>query len=237
MSLQETIFIRKTTRQFDVAPLTTEELRVVEEYLQALIPLRGEISIEALIVSRDAIKTMLPWGAPHYVLIHAEETDEGLLEVGFRFQQLDLYLQTLGFGSCWLGMAKPRNERPGLPFVIMIAFGRAKHSPHRNLTGFKRKGMEQITDLDDERLEGARLAPSATNRQPWYFLHDETECIHVFSKEFSFLGRKDSSRYSHIDVGIALYHLYLTNPKSFQFEVQSSHPELPGHKYQGTIQL
>ena len=47
--------------------------------------------------------------------------------IGFLFQQMDLYLQTLGLGVCWLGMGKlnPKTTQQveGMKFVIMLAFG------------------------------------------------------------------------------------------------------------------
>lgn len=234
MNLQETMFIRKTTRQFDPTPLGEDTLRLVEEEISQLHLLDASIPIETEILSRDAIKTLLPWGAPHYVLIHAPDDPDALREVGFRFQQLDLFIQSIGLGSCWLGMAKPVAPSSKLPFIVMIAFGKARYSPYRKPNTFVRRGMEKVSDLDDERLEVARIAPSATNRQPWYFLHDDNK-LHAYGREMSFLGKKDTPKYTRIDVGIALSHLYLANPERFTFELLEEPPQLPGHVYIGTI--
>lgn len=74
---------------------------------------------------------------------------------------MDLYLQTLGLGVCWLGMGKMN----------------PKSAPE--VEGFRRKHLEQIADRADPRLEPAWLAPSSVNSQPWHFTHDG-ETIHVY---------------------------------------------------------
>lgn len=240
MTLFDTIFVRKTTRQFDPAPLEPKQLDELQAYLDQVIPLNDAIQTKVRIVSRQEIKTLLPWGAPHYALLWTEAGDEALTEVGFRYQQFDLYLQSIGLGSCWLGMAKPiRSENDdGLEFVIMIAFGRARNSPLRKPSGFVRRGMEKMTDVDDLQLEVIRLAPSATNRQPWYCLHDDDgQRVHLFGREMGLILKKDANRYMRIDMGIALCHLYLAQPDRFALEFLPEPPLLPGHVYIGTVKL
>ena len=43
----------------------------------------------------------------------------------------------------------------------------------RDIDGFKRKALLEISDNCDERLRVAQLAPSAINSQPWYFKHSD----------------------------------------------------------------
>ena len=86
--------------------------------------------------------------------------------------------------------------------------------------------MEKITDKPDFRLEPARLAPSAVNSQPWYFTH-EGDTIHVYC----------SKKGSHLDIAIALAHLYVENEKVFGFFKIENAREVPGYGYIGSINL
>ncbi len=44
------------------------------------------------------------------MIISSENTEGYLMNIGFIFQQMDLYLSSIGLGSCWLGMAKPTEK-------------------------------------------------------------------------------------------------------------------------------
>lgn len=126
-------------------------------------------------------------------------------------------------------------EVDGMEFVILIAFGHTNEPLRKGIDDFRRKPMEEISDRADERLEPARLAPSSTNSQPWYFTH-EGENIHVYRSETGLLRHKMLGKMNQIDIGIALAHLYLANPGSFRFE-KTNAPELKGHAYCGTVTL
>jgi hypothetical protein len=109
----------------------------------------------------------------------------------------------------------------------MLAFGYPRGDQLRHdLKGFKRKSMEQITDKADSRLEVARLAPSAVNSQPWYFIHDG-DAIQVYC----------SRKGSRLDAGIALAHLFVAHAESFRFFRAENAPELPGYTYIGSVTL
>lgn len=238
MKLQDTIYTRKSTRRFDSRPLCPEVLDQVRQFITTIQPLDATIETEVVLTDRKHISTIFPWGAPHYALCYAKRGEAGLTEVGFRYQQLDLYLQSIGLGSCWLGVAKPKDlasPDPALDYIIMLAFGKAKGSETRQRDQFKRKGFEEISDRPDGRFEPARLAPSAVNLQPWYFQHDG-QTIHVFTKASGLLAGRERQRYARIDVGIALSQVALTQP-NFHYQVIEPSPELAGHRYVGSIQL
>ena len=163
--------------------------------------------------------------------MYSEEAEGYLENIGFLFQQLDLYLQTLGLGVCWLGMGrmdpKTAPEVEGMKFVIMLSFGHPKGDPLcQGPEAFRRKAMEKITDRPDPRLEPARFAPSAVNNQPWYFTH-EGDTIHVHC----------SRKGGPLDIGIALAHLYIDNPETFRFFRAETATEVPGYRYIGSVTL
>ena len=193
-------------------------------------PLYPEIKVRMDVVSRDQIKCILPWIPPQVITVYSEETDGYLENAGFLFQQMDLYLQSLGLGVCWLGMGKlnPRTapEVEGMKFVIMLGFGHPDGEQLRhNLKEFKRKSLSQISDREDQRLEPARLAPSSINSQPWFFVHEE-DAVHVFCA-----ARVMAGYMNRIDMGIALSHLYLANPETFRLLKPETPPAKSGHKY------
>jgi len=229
MTLNEMIFHRKSCRSFTGKPLDAEKLQKLLSFGPK--PLYPEIRVHWDIVPRDQVRCICPWTTPQLITVYSEETDGCLENIGFLFQQMDLYLQTLGLGVCWLGMGRmdPRTAGSveGMRFVIMLAFGHPKGDQLRHdLKSFRRKPMEQITDRPDPRLEPARLAPSAVNSQPWYFTH-EGDTIHVWC----------SKKGSRLDAGIALAHLYVSSADTFRFFKADQTADLPGYTYIGSVNL
>jgi len=229
MTLNEMIYKRKSCRSFTNVPVDTATIETIKAF--PMKPLYPDIKIHWDIVPRNQVKCICPWTTPQLITIYSEETEGYLENIGFLFQQMDLYLQTLGLGVCWLGMGrmnpKTTTEVEGMKFVIMMAFGYPKGNQLRHdLKGFKRKTMEQITDKTDPRLEPARLAPSAVNSQPWYFTHED-DVIHVYC----------AKKGSRLDIGIALAHLYVANEETFRFFKAEKVPEIPGHGYICSVAL
>ena len=229
MTLNEMIFKRKSCRSFTNVPVDAATMETIKAF--PMKPLYPEIKVHWDIVSRNQVKCICPWTTPQLIAIYSEETEGYLENIGFLFQQMDLYLQTLGLGVCWLGMGRmnPRTTTvvDGMKFVILLAFGHPKGDQLRHdLKGFKRKSLAQIADNPDPRLEPARLAPSAVNSQPWYFTH-EGDAIHVYC----------SRKGSRLDAGIALAHLYVANEKTFHFFKADHITDLPGYAYIGSVTL
>ena len=229
MTLKEMIFKRKSCRSFTGVPVDAATLETIKAF--PMNPLYPEIKVHWDIVPRNQVKCICPWTTPQLITIYSEEADGYLENIGFLFQQMDLYLQTLGLGVCWLGMGRMNPKTTtvveGMQFVIMLAFGHPKGDQLRHdLKGFKRKSMEQITDKPDPRLEPARLAPSAVNSQPWYFTH-EGDIIHVYCS-------KNGSR---LDAGIALAHLYVSCEDAFRFFLADQTADLLGYGYVGSVAL
>lgn len=110
-----------------------------------------------------------------------------------------------------------------MKFITMMTFGTPKGDQlGHDGKGFKWKPMEQISDIDDPRLEPARSSPFHTNYQPRYFVH-EKDVIHLF-----WTGEGNLP-----DMGLALVPLYIMNPDTFSrfkplfchFVTQQVHPQ------------
>ena len=104
MTLTEMIFQRKSCRSFTGEPADAEMIEKILSF--DLKPLYPQIKVRMDIVSRDRVKCICPWTTPQLIAIYSEETEGYLENIGFLFQQMDLYLQTLGLGVCWLGMGR-----------------------------------------------------------------------------------------------------------------------------------
>ena len=228
MTLEEMIYRRKSCRSFTGEKVGEELLAKIKVF--PMKPLYPEIKVRWDIVPRNHVKCICPWTTPQLITIYSEETEGYLENVGFMFQQMDLYLQSIGLGVCWLGMgkmsAKAAPATDGMRFVIMMAFGVPKGDPLRHeAKAFKRKRLEQIADRSDPRLETARLAPSSVNSQPWYFKCTE-DTIHVYCNRAG----------SRLDAGIALAHLYVANASTFRFS-KGEVPQLDGYYYIGSVNI
>ena len=229
MTLKEMIYHRKSCRSFTGKPVDAGTIEKILSFEPK--PLYPEIPVRMDIVTREKVKCICPWTTPQLITIYSEETEGYLENIGFLFQQMDLYLQTLGLGVCWLGMGrmnpKTTAEIAGMKYVIMLAFGYPKGDQLRHdKAAFKRKSMEKIADRADPRLEPARLAPSAVNSQPWYFTH-VGDSIRLYC----------SQKGSRLDAGIALAHLFVANEETFRFFREMSGADLSGYHYIGSMTL
>lgn len=232
MTLNEMIYKRKSCRSFTGVSVDAAILEDIKAF--PMKPLFPQIKVHWEVVCRDQVKCICPWTTPQLIAVYSEETDGWLENVGFMFQQMDLYLQSLGLGACWLGMGrmnpKTAPQVDGMHFAIMLAFGYPKAEQLRqDIKEYKRKTLGQIADYEDPGLEPARLAPSAVNSQPWYFTH-EGSMIHVYRIRNASLGYMN-----RIDMGIALAHLYVANEQTFRFFNAENVPTLAGHAYVGSV--
>ena len=173
--LYPTIYKRKSIRRYESTPLDQATLEKITNRLNHLKPLIENIKTELKILPANTVNGLFAAKAPHYLAIFSEEKEGYLTNAGYVLQQMDLYLSANGLGSCWLGAAKPSKEfikGSKLKFIISLAFGRPAEQLHRNGVGeFKRLSLDQIRDARgmDDLLEPARLAPSASNSQRWFF--------------------------------------------------------------------
>lgn len=233
MNLYETISKRQSVRKYDASPLDNKVLEDIQNFIKGVKPLYDDIETRFDILPADKVKGMT--NAPYFLAAYSEKKDGSLTNIGFILQQINLYIESIGLGSCWLGSAKPiESKNDNLEFVIVLAFGKAADTPYRELEGFKRKPLEKITDTSDKRLESARIAPSALNSQPWYFASDGNGFDCYCARKFPAVLYE---RMNKIDMGIAFAHLYVTYPKKFGFSVRSETRPLKGYYYVGSIKF
>ncbi len=234
--LEPMISRRKSVRSISPAPLSGEILADVLKAAREAVPLFPEIPISFKILNRQEIKPLGSIFAPQYLAVYSEHSPDGQLNAGFMLQQAGLYLSAIGLGSCWLGMTRPvMAEAEGLPFAIMMAFGSAQEPLYRTSPSqFKRKSREDIatTSAVPAYIEAARLAPSAINKQPWFFSGDERVCNSFSVRGKGLINIAESWRF--VDLGISLSHLYiaaLADGKDVVFRREDSIPSGNGSEY------
>ena len=182
-------------------------------------------------------------GATGFVLGAVGSAEHDMEDFGYAGEQIVLLATGLGLGSCWLGGTFRRSrfaERLGLgpeehmPCVLSLGIPADRRSlidrlSHIGAGSARRLQWERLfydgsweRPLDEEAagdyatpLEMVRLAPSASNRQPWRVVRDGS-CFHFYLRRslprapglagVPFLGLADLQR---VDIGIAMCHFHL----------------------------
>ena len=213
----ETIFQRRSGRKYSAeSPMTRENAEHILDVCRSLVPLVSDIPTRFELAERGS----LPVKFGHFcILMYSKKTDNCYINAGYMLQQLDLYMQNLGIGVCWYGMASPKEKvgADGLEFMIMLTFGTPDGDMRRKSeVEFSRKPLTQIWSGDTISgvSEAVRLSPSACNSQPWMFTADGarvTVSRNVRIK--TIIPRAFRKRFNSIDVGIAMciFELALSN--------------------------
>lgn len=243
MDMIDLIQKRKSVRKFDLTEIDETVQAQILEHAKTVFPLFPEIQTQFEIIPPKAIRFPLTPNPPHYLALYSEKAEGYLINAGFVMQQMELFLQSIGIGCCWVGISTRRRrynaidvEDKELPFAIMLAIGRPQAEQFREPLSMPRKAQWEISDWPDERLEPARLAPSARNGQPWYFVHDK-DLYHLFAKQPTTTLLRLMGDLHLVDVGIALAHLYVVHPDTFTFTVENKHPDVDHTTYVGTIRF
>lgn len=238
ITIAEAMLKRKSIREYDMTPLADSEIKHILDYANTINSLIPNIKIKVQLIGPEDVKAIRGWRAPHYLAIYSNTDDMSMVNVGYVYEQVTIYLTSLGLGTCWANSVSPKDakELDGLKWAATIAFGKeANGNPWRNnLNETKRKDMSAISDQNDNKLEIARIAPSAMNNQPWYFTHADNK-IHVHCVIQSFM-KKWMSTMNRIDIGIALAHLKMSSSE-FQFEIGKTPASKKGYCYIGTISM
>jgi nitroreductase len=176
-----------------------------------------------------------------YMAAACERSEEGLRDFGYQMENIVLLLTDLGIGSCWLGgtFTKSRfsermkiSEQEWVPAVVSAGYPAGKPRMfdawvRKSAGSDKRKPWDELffgpdfsKTLDAETvgplakmLEAVRLAPSASNRQPWRILLSDGGDLHFFLQRSGKYEKKAKSAgmldLQQADIGIAMSHFEL----------------------------
>ena len=233
MNLYEAIFVRKSIRNYEMEPISPQLLKEICDYHKEIEGLNAGIQTEITVIDNTKKHqiSLNPFGvkAPYYMAIYIME-------------QMSLFVCSKGLGSCFVGSAKPK---PGMgklgdkKFVIMLAFGKCKGSPYRKAAEAKRMDLKELSVYKEvprqwmnQLLEGARLAPSSMNSQPWRFVVYDSR-IHIFAKKHNM---NHLGKWEEFNFGVMFSHLMLV-AEELWLEVDLirlediSHKNFPNNQY------
>ena len=142
-------------------------------------------------------------GADRYIIGVTGKDDRDEVEFGYLFEKIVLYATGLGLGTCWLGgtfkrqdfeQAAKLKDDEYIPIVSPVGIRKEKTGlldrvMRAGAGSNKRKPWDELFFEDNEKtpltpqaagvyetvLEMVRLAPSASNKQPWRVIRVEKE--------------------------------------------------------------
>ena len=170
---------------------------------------------------------------------------EGAQEaLGYEFEQLVLYMTSLGLGTCWIGgtfdkgaFAEAMKPEADEIFTIIcpVGYGTGRKRffekiMRANLKADSRLSWDKLFFINDfetplqaadcpdyeEALELVRQAPSAVNKQPWRVVFDG-KAFHFYEKHS--MPAAENFDIQRVDMGIAFNH----------FELAAQEKGLAGH--------
>lgn len=220
MKLYDVIQYRQSIRNFQMKPLEEKVLEKIICYQKTMKALYPDITCQieihnAMEKSWKKKKSPFQVKAPYYLSLYSSTEQGYLLNAGYVLEELSLYLNTLGIGTCYQGAMKVSdNKKSELEEVLVMALGYPSRYLYRELGTAKRIELKKECIFKEEPskevltiLRAANLAPSSMNNQPWKFVVYKNR-IHVFShKSNSFIPI--ITKLHTIDMGIMLNHMFL----------------------------
>jgi nitroreductase len=201
------LFKRRSIRRFDPSlSVSKEELALINQKIESLIPLNSDIKTAFKIVKSE--ETTAKFGE-YCIMAYSGEHPMKLLNIGYMLEQLDLFFVSINIGACWYGMAKTKEKMlDGLVYVIMIAFGKVTEVSYRTSSGeFNRKNITELWqgDFNQDIKNAAILAPSACNSQPWRIESTESQ-LSIYRKKSvrTIMTPRIRAYFNMIDMGIFL---------------------------------
>lgn len=258
--IEETVKKRHSVRSYLNCPVPAAQKEQIRNYIAGLSnPFSIEVSFHLLENTLSASGEKLGTygvikGASDFVGASVAPVELGLEAVGYSFEQLILYLTSLGFGTCWLGgtfdrsgfgAAMKLNKGELFPAISPVGYSQERRRAMDSVARFiaksdQRLPWDKLFFKDDFSqpltqagageyafpLEMLRLAPSAANKQPWRIILDRD--TYHFYELHSMRDHKLGFDLQRTDVGIGACHFHLAAQErnlTGQF-VKLSEPEI-----------
>lgn len=176
-------------------------------------------------------------GAKDYIGATVKDEDFALEALGYEFEKLILYITSIGLSTCWLGGTFKKSEFAKAMFIkddeifpAISPFGYAADNKcfTDSLVRFIAKGdsrkpwselffngnftaslLTSDAGAYEASLEMVRLAPSASNKQPWRIVKGEN-MYHFYEYKLPGYSKTFGYDIQRIDIGIAACHFHLT---------------------------
>lgn len=142
-------------------------------------------------------------GDPGYIVLAGRDDEDLDEKCGYYGEKLVLYLQSIGLGTCWVGMFKKggleidlnAEERPLI--TIAVGYGNDAGKPHKS------KSIAEVCDITDMSealragVDAALAAPTAVNQQKFKISMVDGEPVITAPGKGPFIK---------VDLGIVKYH-------------------------------
>lgn len=230
----ETIKNRRSVRTFNDTELTPDQLKEIENYVQSIkTPFNIPVHLQLLNKEQNGLSSPVIIGAKWYVAGKVAKTDQAEEAFGYAFEDFILKAEEMGLGTVWLAATIKRDAfekaldvKKGevMPAVSPIGYAANKMSAREKLMrmGIKsdsRLPFEKIffmenfdIPLSEENagkwqipLDMVRLAPSATNKQPWRVVICNG-AAHFYEKKTPGYANEESGDIQKVDLSIAMRH-------------------------------
>ena len=99
MELKDLIYRRKSVRKYTGEAANKQIVDQILHFCSVAKPLYPDIGVKAMVVERSQVRFFLPWKTPQLIAVFSEQKPGYLENVGFLFQQVELYLQSIGLGA------------------------------------------------------------------------------------------------------------------------------------------
>lgn len=234
---QDLIRERRSCRTFDSRKIEPEKLEKLNAFIDEMNKGVSKMRFTLFALEADGkIGTYgMISGANTFIAGIIQKDREHIEELGMAFEKIILYATSLGLGTCWLAGIDRKTFTGKVDLtedeVIAVASPvgyaskpRLKESLVRRVVGAdKRKPWEELFFLNEpgtvlprekagkfiQPLEMVRLAPSASNKQPWRVVADGSK-LHFCLVRNQGYGAEQPFDIQKSDVGIAMCHFELT---------------------------
>ena len=225
---------RVSVRTFNKTEILASVLEEIRSYIADINnPFGVPIKFQLLDAKQNDLSSPVIIGGDTYVAAKYKKVENAEVAFGYAFEKFVLYATSLGLGTVWLAATIDRKafekavdlkEDEVLPAVSPIGYAASERSIRENLmrTGMKsdkRLSFENIFfkgDFSHKLEEGeagewllplqmVRLAPSATNKQPWRLVVDGNK-VHFYEEKTKGYANEKTGDIQKVDIGIAICH-------------------------------
>lgn len=232
MDIMEVIKTRRSVRTFDGREVSAEDKKNLCAYIDK-IQNPYDIPVEFILLDakEHGLSSPVITGEHLYITAKVPKVEHSEEAFGYSFEKMVLYACSLGIGTTWIAAtfkrpmfekAVNKQDNEQMYCISPLGYPSEKMSVketnmRKSLKADERKPAEELffdrdfnnpLNVDDEKiktaLEAVRLAPSATNTQPWRIVKVGNK-FHFYVEHKKGYADKNSD-VQKIDLGIALCH-------------------------------
>ena len=209
MTELEAIKARRSIRKYKEGPIPQEQVLLLQEKIRELNEISG-LHMQLVLDHPETFRHFLVHyggfrNAQHYVALVGKANEELEKRCGYFGEQLVLFAQTLGLGTCWIGGTFSKKKTvfsvdEGEKLCLIISIGVPDEEGHVH----KSKPFDAVAETAGgmpkwfrNGVEAALLAPTAINQQKFRFELEENGQVRIVMGKGPFI---------HVDEGILQYH-------------------------------